>query len=246
VRDPKPRTLIVTSLLEEVLSGLGKDAVVNEIRHFELFTDGRKAAIALRRPDLVIERTRPIRELATAVQGSGAELLLGRRFVSIEQAGAAPAIHVERSQGAVAEEARVGIFFGGSSIATKMTSISSPPAFAPRRCFRRKTALGLAGVCGSVKASGRPNLFMKPAAARAANVGESAMTGARLIPRDVGATQGARRYGFGRSSPVSNHSMVLSNSQAILSKISAPISPLPRSMFDKYACVMPARVANSA
>ena len=54
--DPKPRTLIVTSRMTEILGDLGRKAVVNEIRRFELFTDGRVVRINLRQPDLVIER----------------------------------------------------------------------------------------------------------------------------------------------------------------------------------------------
>lgn len=49
--DATPRSLIVTNRMREVLGGLGENAVVNEIRHFELFTDGRVARIALRRPE---------------------------------------------------------------------------------------------------------------------------------------------------------------------------------------------------
>src|ERR1700739_1594729 len=54
--DPRPRTLIVTSRMNEVLGGIGKNSLVNHIRKFELFTDGRAASIVLRQPDLVIER----------------------------------------------------------------------------------------------------------------------------------------------------------------------------------------------
>ena len=39
--DPTPRTLIVTSHMRTLLGKVGEAAVVNEIRKFELFTDGR-------------------------------------------------------------------------------------------------------------------------------------------------------------------------------------------------------------
>ena len=46
-------------------AGAGRRAaVVNEIRKFELFTDGRAAQVPLDRPDLIIERSRLIRGLA--------------------------------------------------------------------------------------------------------------------------------------------------------------------------------------
>ena len=41
--DPTPRTLIVTSHMRSLLGKVGEAAVVNEIRKFELFTDGRAA-----------------------------------------------------------------------------------------------------------------------------------------------------------------------------------------------------------
>ena len=83
--DSAPRTLIVTDRMREILGGLGEKAVVNEIRHFELFTDGRVAKIALRRPDLVIERNTLINELAVAAQAAGARVLFGQKLVSLEQ-----------------------------------------------------------------------------------------------------------------------------------------------------------------
>ena len=85
--DPAPRTLIVTSRMRDVLGGLGEDAVVNEIRRFELYTDGRAATVPLDRPDLVIERATLIRRLAEQAGRAGARLLTGRRFKRFAPAG---------------------------------------------------------------------------------------------------------------------------------------------------------------
>ncbi|HXW89547.1 MAG TPA: FAD-dependent monooxygenase, partial [Terriglobales bacterium] len=79
----KPRTLIVTYKMREILGRMAEKAVINEIRRFELFTDGRAAKVALRRPDLVIERTRLIHTLAAAAEQSGAQIVHDRRFVSL-------------------------------------------------------------------------------------------------------------------------------------------------------------------
>src|SRR5439155_1534806 len=92
--DPRPRTLIVTRRLQEILGEVGKSALVNEIRRVELFTDGRVATIALERPDLVIERAKLIRALAEGAKQAGAEVLLGRRFVSLDQSS----LHAARRQ----------------------------------------------------------------------------------------------------------------------------------------------------
>ena len=62
--DPAPRSLIVTHHFREQLREVASSSIVNEIRRFELFTDGRSAEIALHRPDLIIERARLIPALA--------------------------------------------------------------------------------------------------------------------------------------------------------------------------------------
>ncbi len=48
--DPVHRTLIVTHRMRELLGPLAERAVVNEIRRFELFTDGRSATVPLGSP----------------------------------------------------------------------------------------------------------------------------------------------------------------------------------------------------
>ena len=45
--DPAPRTLIVTDHLRNQLGASVAAGTVNEIRRFELFTDGRSAQVAL-------------------------------------------------------------------------------------------------------------------------------------------------------------------------------------------------------
>ena len=77
--DPTPRTLIVTSRMRDLLGPVGERSVVNEIRRFELFTDGRAATVPLQRPDLIIERASLIRGLAEQAQQAGAQVRLGRR-----------------------------------------------------------------------------------------------------------------------------------------------------------------------
>src|ERR1700735_5717418 len=50
------RTLIVTNRMRHLLGAAAENSVVNEIRRFELFTDGRSATFELDDPDLIIER----------------------------------------------------------------------------------------------------------------------------------------------------------------------------------------------
>ena len=86
--DPNLRTLIVTNRIRDLLGSSLERSVVNEIRRFELFTDGRAATIELGSPDLIIERSLLIRALADEAQSHGTQLEFGRRFASLEAKGA--------------------------------------------------------------------------------------------------------------------------------------------------------------
>src|SRR5216683_5646020 len=74
--EPAPRTLIVTDHFRQQMGSGARESIINEIRRFELFTDGRSAQVALTKPDLIIERSRLIPALAREAQQAGARLLL--------------------------------------------------------------------------------------------------------------------------------------------------------------------------
>lgn len=82
--DAAERTLIVTQRMNDLLGAAGKASIVNEVRRFELFTDGRAAAIDLGQPDLIIERAKLIRSLAEHAQKAGAIIQLGRNFRNLK------------------------------------------------------------------------------------------------------------------------------------------------------------------
>lgn len=81
--NPTQRYLIVTSRYRELLGSLAERACVNEICRFELFADGRVATVALKRPDVVIERSKLIQSLAKEAEGHGAQILRGQRFLDL-------------------------------------------------------------------------------------------------------------------------------------------------------------------
>ena len=85
--NPPSRTLIVTKYMQDLLGPLDNGAIVNKIHRFELYTDGKSATIALKHPDLIIERSKLIHELATKAQGAGVEIITGRRFSNLKQNG---------------------------------------------------------------------------------------------------------------------------------------------------------------
>ena len=118
--EPVSRTLIVTHRLRGLLGAAAERSVVNEIRRFELFTDGRSATVRLNHPDLIIERSTLIRGLAEDAQQAGAELNFGRRFSSLHSNGAGLVVEVERGSDGAKEEVRTETVIGGDGAASRV------------------------------------------------------------------------------------------------------------------------------
>ena len=118
--EPAERTLIVTHRMRAILGRAAESSVLNEIRRFELFTDGRAATIALQAPDLIIERRRLIRGLAEEAQKAGAQIELGHRFHALHANGNGIAIEVERCSDGRREEVRTETVVGGDGAASRV------------------------------------------------------------------------------------------------------------------------------
>jgi len=127
--DPAPRSLIVTHHFREQLREVAAFCIVNEIRRFELFTDGRSAEVVLRRPDLIIERARLIPALAAEAAKSGAKLSFDTHFlglgpnsrslrVEVESAGKREELHADHVVGADGATSRVGRAAGWPPVET--------------------------------------------------------------------------------------------------------------------------------
>jgi flavin-dependent dehydrogenase len=127
--DPAPRSLIVTHHFREQLREVASSSIVNEIRRFELFTDGRSAEVALRRPDLIIERARLIPALANEAAKAGAKLSFGARFLGlgpnssglrleVEAGGRREELHADHVVGADGATSRVGRSAGWPPVET--------------------------------------------------------------------------------------------------------------------------------
>src|ERR1700722_17936354 len=95
--EPEARTLIVTHRMRGLLGQVAERSVVNEIRSFELFTDGRAATVQLKHPDLIVERRTLIQGLAEEAQKAGVSLELGRRFQALHPNSKGLALEVERT-----------------------------------------------------------------------------------------------------------------------------------------------------
>jgi len=120
---PAARTLIVTDRMRTLLGRAAQGCFVNEIRRFELFTDGRAATIALRRPDLIIERRALIQGLVDEVRSAGARVELGRRFDAMrangeDGSGKEIVVEVERCEDGKREEIHVDTVVGGDGAAS--------------------------------------------------------------------------------------------------------------------------------
>ena len=127
--DPAPRSLIVTHHFREQLGQVAASSIVNEIRRFELFTDGRSAQVALNRPDLIIERARLIPALAWEAAKAGAKLAFDTRFLGlgpnsrglrleVESAGRREELHADQVVGADGATTRVGRSAGWPPVET--------------------------------------------------------------------------------------------------------------------------------
>ena len=95
--DPAPRTLIVTDHFKNQMGAAAGASILNEIRRFELFTNGRSAQVTLERPDLIIERARLIRALAEGVVDAGARIDYDTRFLGLSPNGRG--LHVALDRG---------------------------------------------------------------------------------------------------------------------------------------------------
>jgi flavin-dependent dehydrogenase len=118
--EPEERTLIVTGRMRSLLGRAAEGCIVNEIRRFELFTDGRAATVALRHPDLIIERRALIQGLAEEAQRAGASIELGRRFHALHPNGRGLVLEVERCSDGSREEVRAGTIIGGDGASSRV------------------------------------------------------------------------------------------------------------------------------
>ncbi len=127
--EPASRSLIVTDEFRNQLGSMASESIVNEIRRFELFTDGRSAQVALARPDLIIERSKLIPALARKAQQAGAMLSFDTRFlglaangrglrVEVDSAGKREELHAESLVGADGASSRVAKSAGWPRIET--------------------------------------------------------------------------------------------------------------------------------
>lgn len=116
--EPEARTLIVTDRMRALLGRAAEGSIVNEIRRFELFTDGRAATISLNRPDLIVERRALIQALAEEARRAGASLEMGRRFHALNSNGNGLRVEVDHCASGKREEIHADAVVGGDGAAS--------------------------------------------------------------------------------------------------------------------------------
>jgi flavin-dependent dehydrogenase len=126
--EPPARTLIVTHRMLSLLGRAAEGSVLNEIRRFELFTDGRAATIGLNHPDLIIERRTVIRGLAAEAERAGVRIELGRRFRALHANGRGLVVEAERCADGAREEVHADAVVGGDGAASRVARAAGWPA----------------------------------------------------------------------------------------------------------------------
>ena len=127
--EPASRTLIVTGHFKNQIGPAAAKSIVNEIRRFELFTDGRSAQIPLKQPDLIIQRSTLISGLTQEAQSTGAKITYDTRFlglspngrglrVQIDRAGRSEEVHADSLVGADGAVSRVARAAGWPPVET--------------------------------------------------------------------------------------------------------------------------------
>jgi len=132
--------LIVTDYFKNQISSAARSSILNEIRRFELFTDGRSAQVTLKRPDLIIERSRLIRSLAEEAVHAGAKLRYDTRFLDLSPN--AKGLHVQVDEGGKREELHAASVVGADGAASRVARAAGWPPVENRsaRSGRHKTS----------------------------------------------------------------------------------------------------------
>ncbi len=124
--------MIVTHELSKLIGSLNEDTVLNKINCFELFANGRMAKVSLPKPDLVIERTKLLNELADRARVNGAKIHSDQRFLDFKPNGTRLKFRVTNNGFANAKEASTHILIGADGAFSNVAKFGGWP--------RQKTA----------------------------------------------------------------------------------------------------------
>jgi len=122
-----PRTLIVTHQLSELIEPLNNISVLNEIQRFELFANGRVAQISLKKPDLVIERSKLLNYLADNAMKNGVKIRTNHRFLDVKPDGHHLTLKVTPNGSAAVKKASAQIIIGADGAFSRVARVCDWP-----------------------------------------------------------------------------------------------------------------------
>jgi len=118
--DSTSRSLIVTGHLPKLVGSIYQNSLVNVIRRFELYADGRVAQISLKQPDLVIERSKLLNELEIQAKQSGAEIFTNHRFLNLKPNGKQLAFSITNNGNGTPVEEYANILVGADGVFSRV------------------------------------------------------------------------------------------------------------------------------
>lgn len=122
-----PRTLIVTHQLAQMIRPVDKIDVLNKIRRFELFANGRVAQISLKKPDLVIERSKLLNYLADNARQNGVKIRTSHRFLDVKPHGHHLTFKVAPNGSAAVKKGAAQIIIGADGAFSRVAGVCGWP-----------------------------------------------------------------------------------------------------------------------
>jgi flavin-dependent dehydrogenase len=120
-----PRTLIVTSKLNEVLNFVPQEAITNEVRNLEIFSRSKSVRLELSSPDLVVEREKLLKLLARLAEGSGVKIELRQQFLSFARFGGKIILSLKNLETGVKQHKSTDILIGADGASSAVAQAAS-------------------------------------------------------------------------------------------------------------------------
>ena len=111
--------------LKNVLDFIPEEAIINEVRHIELFSRSESSRLELSSPDLVIERERLIKFLARMAEEAGAKIKLLHQFEGFAQFGKKVTVRFKNLGTNETGQTSVDILVGADGTRSKVTLAAS-------------------------------------------------------------------------------------------------------------------------
>lgn len=119
------RTLIATGKLKEIMGFVPEEAITNKVQYMELFSKGKSARVALRYPDLILDRGKLIELLARMAVTSGAKIILRHKFQAYARSGEKVLIRIQDLASGKENQISADILVGADGTASDVSLAAS-------------------------------------------------------------------------------------------------------------------------